>query len=64
MFLTLINMRVDSYSCFMRMLQQSKTMTNTVHNILQNDLKGMRKKYAESTTWQTQSQNIIIYIII
>ena len=36
--------------------QQSKTMTNTVQNILQNNLECTLKKYAVSITWQTQAQ--------
>ena len=34
-------------------------MTNTVQNILQNNLKATAcsKKYDESTTWQTQAQH-------
>lgn len=45
--------------CFL-LLQQSKT-TNTVQNILQNNLRGAAcsRKYAESVTWLTQVQQAI-----
>ena len=37
---------------------QSKTITKTVQNILQNNLKGTAcsKKYAETITWHTEAQ--------
>ena len=41
------------------LLQQYKSMANTVQNILQNNLKGQKvmiKKYAEQITWQSQPQ--------